>query len=206
MLKKNQLRVEANFNFQTPIKHVVSVRNLSTTDFQIMSNYYGLQIDEKDKHQQISVKLQIDRSIIDNRETVTRDIAKIIFNNEIFDIHIERRYSLHNIKPKENRYQVKYRSNQFQCKVEVCHEFLSSYYKQTVLSEFEKSRQFFNNKKRKRLQNNNQKKKGLTKEDIFIRDLYYADMDRYTYSPNCDANRSYREVFGGDLTNYARRR
>lgn len=50
------------------------------------------------------------------------------------------------------------------------------------------------------------KKKGLTKEDIFIRDLYYADMDRYTYSPNSDANRSYREVFGGDLTNYARRR
>lgn len=205
-LTKRRIEAQVKLILQSPMKHKILIRNLAVQDLHLTGDHYIFELKKKNKIQLLTVKLIINKSIIEDREDVKRDIARIIFNEAKFNIIVERNYSFQNIKKENDRYTIKYKSNQFQFNVEVSHEFQPSYYEQAVLRRIAIRKKPINKKKQNSRPKNVKKKKVKPNEYLLRKDFYDSDLYRYTYSQNSDGNRSYREVFGGDFANYRRRK
>lgn len=205
MLRKNPMKIQVNFFIQPRTRHEVHILNLSIQDLHLTDDKFVLALERENNRQWLSVDLEIDKKIIENRVDVKRDIAHIMFKEETFDIFIERYLPLQSIKKENDKYTIKYNSNQFQIKVEISNQLNPVYYEKNILPKIEN---VLNRNRNKRKQYRSFKKTGygLTKEELLRKDFYESELYRTTYSPNSDANRSFRERFGGNFGNYSRSR
>jgi hypothetical protein len=201
------IKVRVKLKTQPPLKHHVYIESVPIKKLVLQAGYYTLHLQRKSKHQQLEIRILIDKNIIMNKESTKRDITEINFKKETFDIVIKREYSIPNIKKEENMYVIRYKSNQFQVKAEVINRLTPNYYEKLLQTYIKKKSKNKKGTIRKRPKNIHKKqRRRITKEELLRRDFYEADQYRYTYSPNSDGERSSREVLGGDVGNYSRGR
>ncbi|WP_461183019.1 hypothetical protein [Virgibacillus kimchii] len=201
------IKVRVKLKTQPPLRHQVYIESVPMKILDLVDGYYTLHLQRRSTHQQLEIRMLIDKNIVMNKESIKRDITTINFNKETFDIVINRDYSIPNIKKEENMYVIRYKSNQFQLKVEVINRLTPNYYEKLVQTYIKKKSKNKKGTIRKRPKNIHKKqRRQITKEELLRRDFYEADQYRYTYSPNSDGERSSREVFGGNVGNFSRGR
>src|SRR5690625_4859038 len=204
VMEKNLIKVQVRLFIQPRPRHEVHIVNLSLKDLHLVDDKYVLALERENNRQWLSVGIEIDKKIIENRMDVKRDIAHIIFKEETFDLLIDRYIHIQSIKKENNKYSIKYKSNQFQIKVEIYNQLNPDYYDKNIRPKIENT---LDRKRKKRKQYKSLKKTAndLT-EDLLRKDFLDSELYRTVYSPNSDADRSFRERFGGNLGNYSRSR
>jgi len=98
VLRKNPIKIQVKFFIQPRPRHEVHILDLSIQDLHLTDDKFVLALERENNRQWLSVGLEIDKKIIENRMDVKRDIAHIMFKEETFDILIDRYLPLQSIK------------------------------------------------------------------------------------------------------------
>ncbi|WP_133087837.1 hypothetical protein [Virgibacillus indicus] len=158
-----------------------------------------MKVKKKYTHQKAVVKVTLDKSIIHNKQNISKDFIAIKFDNKI-NIFIEKQDADQKFIKKMGRYRISYMPiDADKLSIKVKSHFKQAFYKNVILPRIKKMRS-----KEEHMKNQKQNKGTYTPEDLRKSDFYYADKFPYHHSPNSDGNRSRREVFGGAFSGISR--
>ncbi|OZU87629.1 hypothetical protein CIL03_16200 [Virgibacillus indicus] len=181
------------------IRHQVHIVDVPLSAFRKKRSKYSLKVKKKYTHQKAVVKVTLDKSIIHNKQNISKDFIAIKFDNKI-NIFIEKQDADQKFIKKMGRYRISYMPiDADKLSIKVKSHFKQAFYKNVILPRIKKMRS-----KEEHMKNQKQNKGTYTPEDLRKSDFYYADKFPYHHSPNSDGNRSRREVFGGAFSGISR--
>ncbi|WP_226036136.1 hypothetical protein [Aquibacillus saliphilus] len=182
------------------IRHQLHILDVPLSALKEKRSKYFLKIKKKYTYQKAVVKVTLDKSIIHNRQSISKDSFTVKFEDKKINIFIEKQDAEKIFTKKMGRYRITYfLIDDDRLAIKVKSHFKQAFYNNVILPRIKMMRS-----KEEHVKTQKQNKGTYTSEDLRKSDFRYADKFPYHHSPNSDGNRSRKEVFGGAFSGTSR--